>query len=94
MPDEPPNPPPEDAMNTDDKSAEAAAAPAASSALQGHVDYVELTERVALGVTVRMPDVEATSTPDIQPSRSTDGATSTAAPEGSTLDTNEFDANG
>jgi hypothetical protein len=94
MPDQPANLPPEDPTNTHDESAEAAASPTASSALHGHVDYVELTERVAQGVTVRMPDAEATATPDTQPSRSTDGATSTEARQGSTLDTNEFDANG
>jgi hypothetical protein len=93
MPDEPPTQLPLDSTKAKDQGAQGAEVrtkAAASSALQGHVDYVELTERVALGVRVRMPDAEATATPDIQ--HSTDGAISTEAPEESTPDTNELDA--
>jgi hypothetical protein len=78
-------------MPDDDRNEEAVAKPA-SSALQGHLDYVDITERVAQGVTVTMPDAEVQATPGTQPLRSTDGAVSTEAPEESTLDTNERDA--
>ena len=79
-------------MPDEDQKTETAAKRAASSALQGHVDYVDLTERVAQGVTVTMPDAEVQATPDTQPLRSTDGAISTEAPEESTPDTNGRDA--
>ena len=78
-------------MPNDDQNEETAAKPA-SSALQGHLDYVDLTEREAQGVTVTMPDAEVPATPDTQPLRSTDGVTSTETLEESTLDTNERDA--
>ena len=93
MPDEPATQSPIDSTKANDQGAqrpEARTKSTASSALQGHVDYVDLTERVALGVTVRMPDAEATATPDIQ--HSTDGAISTEATEESTPDTNGLDA--
>lgn len=94
MPDEPATLPPLDsttkANNQGAQGAEDRTKSAASSALQGHVDYVDLTERVALGVRVRMPDAEAPATPGIQ--QSTDGAISTEVPGESTLDTNELDA--
>jgi hypothetical protein len=85
-------------MPDDDKNAEPPAKPAVSSALQGHVDYVDLTERVAQGVTVTqgvavtMPDAEVQATPDTQPLCSTDGAISIEAPEEMTPDMNERDA--
>jgi hypothetical protein len=81
-----------DSTKTNDQNAKTAAKPAASSALQGHVDYVDLTERVAQGVTVRMPDAEGEATPDTQPLCSTAGAISIEAPEESPPDTNEIDA--
>jgi hypothetical protein len=84
--------PPLDPPKTNDQSAESAATSGASSALQGHVDYVDITERVAQGVSVRMPDAEVKATPGTQPLRSTDGAISTEAPAASTLDTIEDDA--
>jgi hypothetical protein len=93
MPDEPATLFPLDSKKANDQggqSAETRTEASASSALQGHVDYVDLTERVALGVRVRMPAAGAPATPDIQ--RSTDGAISTETPEASTSDTNEFDA--
>jgi hypothetical protein len=92
MPDEPAALSERNSTKTNDQNAETAANPAASSALQGHVDYVDLTERVAQGVTVRMPDAEGKATPDTQPLCSTAGAISTEAPEESTPDTNEIDA--
>ncbi len=78
-------------MPDDDQNKETAAKPA-SSALQGHLDYVDLTERVAQGVTVTMPDAEVPATPDTQPLSPTAGAISTETPEESTLDKNERDA--
>lgn len=93
MPDEPSTLSPLESTKAKDQGAQGAETrtkAAASSALQGHVDYVDLAERVVQGVTVRMPAAEATATPDIQ--HSTDGAISTEAPEESTPDTNELDA--
>ena len=93
MPDEPTTPAPLDSTKANDQGAQGAEVrtkSAANSALQGHIDYVDLTERVALGVRVRMPDAEATATPDTL--RSTDAAISTEEPEEPTPDTNELDA--
>ena len=92
MPDEPATPPSRDSTNANDQSAKPRTNPTASSALHGHVDYVDITERVAQGVTVKMPVVEVKATPDTQPPGSTDGSISTEAPGESTLDTNGLDA--
>ena len=92
MPDEPATPPPRESKKADDQSAKPRAKTVANSALQGRVDYVDITERVAQGVTVKMPVAEATATRDTPPLGSTGGATSTEAPAKSTPDTNEFDA--
>jgi hypothetical protein len=93
MPDEPATLSPLDSTKANNQGAQVAqdrTKAAASSALQGHVDYVDLTERVAQGVRVRMPDAEAPATPDIQ--QSADGAISTEVPQESTPDTIELDA--
>ena len=91
MPDEPATPPPQDST-INDQGAKPRTKTTASSALHGHVDYVDITERVAQGVTVKMPVVEVKATPDIQPLGSTDGSISIEAPEESRLDTNGLDA--
>jgi hypothetical protein len=80
---------PLDSSQTIEQSAETRTNSAASSALHGHLDYVELTERVALGITVKMPDAAATAIPGTQPLGSRDGAALTEAPAASTLGTNE-----
>lgn len=91
MPDEPATLP-EDSTKANGQDAKTRTRPIANSALQGRVDYVDITERVAQGVTVNMPVAEATATPDTQPLGSTDGAISIEAPEASTPETNELDA--
>ena len=91
MPDEP-APPPQESKKANEQSAKPRAKTVANSALQGRVDYVDITERVAQGVTVKMPVAEAMATRDTQPPGSKDGATSTEAPPSSTLGTNKFDA--
>ena len=78
-------PSPQDVAKPSTQNAQSRAGPTASSALQGHVDYVDLTERVALGVTVEMPDAEAKTARGTQPLFSTDDAISDEAPEESTL---------
>jgi hypothetical protein len=79
-------------MNANDQGVKPHTKPTASSALHGHVDYVDITERVAQGVTVKMPVVEVKATPDTQLLGSTGGSISIEAPEESTLDTNGLDA--
>jgi len=64
---------------------------AVSSALQGHVDYVDLTERVALGVTVKMPDAAVKATPGTQLLFATPAETSAEAPPASPTDTTADD---
>jgi len=92
MPDEPATLPPRDSTNADGEVAKPRTKTTASSALHGHVDYVDITERVAQGVTVKMPVVEVKAIPDTQPLGSTDGSISTGAPEELRLDTNGLDA--
>ena len=75
------------AVHSHDKTTDTQTGLAVSSALQGHVDYVDLTERVAQGVTVNMPDPASKTTLDTRQLRSTD-ATSAGATEASPTSTN------
>jgi hypothetical protein len=92
MPDEPATLPPQDSTKANGQGAKPRTRPVANSALEGRVDYVDITERVAQGVTVSMPVDEVQATPGTQPLFSTDGAISIEAPEESTPHTNELDA--
>lgn len=92
MSDEPAAPSPKDATKSTEELVETRTGLAVSSALQGHVDYVDLTERVALGVTVKMPDAGVKATPDTQLLFPTDGEGAAEAPSETTRETKAADA--
>jgi len=92
MPDESAAPSPKDVTKSSEQIVEKRGDLAVSSALQGHVDYVDLTERVALGVTVKMPDAAVKATPGTQLLFATDGEAAAEAPQESTPDTTAADA--
>ena len=92
MSDEPAAASPKDATKSNEQSVEKREGLAVSSALQGHVDYVDLTERVAQGVTVKMPDAAVKATPGTQLLFATDGEAAAEAPPASTPDTKAADA--
>ena len=92
MSDEPAAPSPKDATKSTGKHVETRTGLAVSSALHGHVDYVDLTERVAQGVTVKMPDAAVKATPDTQQLFPTAGEAAGEAPSETTTDMPAVDA--
>ena len=92
MSDQPAATSPKDVTKSSEQTVEKRGDLAVSSALQGHVDYVDLTERVAMGVTVNMPDAAAKATPGTQLLFATDDEAAAEAPKESTPDTTAVDA--